>query len=886
MTSTLAALASVWNENRTQVLEFAQSYGLEISGDWVGVTVTVANASVAEAVKASVVAFGGVVVAEYDRWFDAQVPVAALVDIGSLPGVSLVQSLARVMVLDGDIPNNDQQTDDVGLMAGTHLTQGVAASNANAWHSAGIDGSGVTVAVLDVGFVNVASLQSSGELPPASRLTTLGSASASHGSAVAEIVYDMAPGVNMILVSAGTGVEMASRIQELADYPDATRPDIITSSIHASNLESGDGTGLVSDAITYAVSKGILFTQAAGNSAQYNWQGTFSDPDGNGWLNFSGTDEYNDFYNEQVGDILTVDMRWNAWPVTDQDYDLYLKRYNSLTGLWDTAASSLAWQSGSQSPTESISFPILVAGQYAIAIHMYSATGNHVIDIMGYNTRFFEYNMTDRSLVDPATPVNVFGVAALNVMAPYNLEYYSSRGPGMGPGGSLATGNAQPRIAGYANVDTATWSGFNGTSSATPHVAGAAALVWDAYPSFTVPLVKSFLESRAADMGTTGLDSTYGAGRLYLGAPPVATPGVRDGIGIYARATGDWYLRTSASPGSPSYQLIYGGAWATPVVGDWDGDGIDSVGVYDPSNGNWYLRNTNNVGAPNVTVNGFGGSWGLPVSGDWDGNGIDTIGLFVPTTGEWQLRNSNSNGIPDLVFAYGGAWGYPLVGDWDGDGDDSIGIYNPTNGNWYLRNSNSVGGADIVITGYGGWWGFPIVGDWDGDGKDTIGLFAYQTGQWLLRNTNTYGPPDIDFVYGGDWGTPLTGDWNGPGTFVVDLPAFNADWDAVSQAQSAQRIDSVGDLLRFPLDHGSIPEEVTTSDEAVMTATPGPFPTAMETMEIKSTPLPPMATPQAPESPAPIETSMPPATADSAAALPDQHTIPDSTPNGNMQEGN
>ncbi|MCL4250731.1 MAG: fibronectin type III domain-containing protein, partial [Anaerolineae bacterium] len=143
------------------------------------------------------------------------------------------------------------------------------------------------------------------------------------------------------------------------------------------------------------------------------------------------------------------------------------------------------------------------------------------------------------------------------------------------------------------------------------------------------------------------------------------TPTPLDGIGIYARATGDWYLRTSASPGAPDYQATYGGSWAIPVVGDWSGDGTDNIGVYDSSNGNWYLRNSNVGGAPDTIVSGYGGWWGLPVVGDWDGNGSDTIGLFVPSTGEWLLRNSNSYGAPDVYFTYGGSWGYPVVGDWN-----------------------------------------------------------------------------------------------------------------------------------------------------------------------------------------------------------------------------
>ncbi len=290
-------------------------------------------------------------------------------------------------------------------------------------------------------------------------------------------------------------------------------------------------------------------------------------------------------------------------------------------------------------------------------------------------------------------------------------------------------------------------------------------------------------------------------------SPQPPEPGARDGIGMYARANGTWYLRRLPAVGAPDFQIAYGGAWAAPVVGDWNGDGYDNVGVYDSSNGNWYLRNTNSAGTPDITVIGYGGDWGLPVSGDWNGNGTDTIGLFVPSTGEWLLRNSDSYGTPDLSFTFGGSWGYPVIGDWDGDGIDTAGIYNPTDGNWYLRNRHSSGGADIVIIGYGGWWGFPIVGDWNGDGVDTIGVFAYQTGQWLLRNSNSYGTPQIQLTYGGDWGTPIAGDWYGLGALSAEtsgLLPFNENWDTINQLLSTiGTAYSLVDLLRFSLDPSS-----------------------------------------------------------------------------------
>ncbi|MCA9909431.1 MAG: S8 family serine peptidase, partial [Anaerolineae bacterium] len=229
LSSNLYALSSAWRQDQAQALELAQTFALEITGNWVAVTVTTENAQIAEAVKSSVRSWGGEITAEYDRWFDAQALISTLEDIASLPGVSLVQPIVRVFPVDDFDASSELQNNGVGSLAGSHLTQGVAASNADVWHTAGITGEGVTIAILD-GFTNIAGLQASGELPTC--LTELGTLQAStHGSAVAEIVHDMAPGACMILVSPTSGTDMAARIVELANYPVASRPKVITSSI-------------------------------------------------------------------------------------------------------------------------------------------------------------------------------------------------------------------------------------------------------------------------------------------------------------------------------------------------------------------------------------------------------------------------------------------------------------------------------------------------------------------------------------------------------------------------------------------------------------------------------------------------------------------------------
>jgi hypothetical protein len=180
------------------------------------------------------------------------------------------------------------------------------------------------------------------------------------------------------------------------------------------------------------------------------------------------------------------------------------------------------------------------------------------------------------------------------------------------------------------------------------------------------------------------------------------------------------------------------------VVGDWDGDGVDTIGVFDPSTATWYLKNSNGPGAPDIAPFAYGAPGWVPVAGDWDGDGIDTLGVFDPIgqygqpPATWYLRNDNSPGAPNVApFAYGGAHWTPVVGDWDGDGLTTIGVVDPLR-IWYVRNSNSSSAPDLVPFAYGapGW--LPVAGDWDGpglaqstqEGQDDSTADRQPTGRW------------------------------------------------------------------------------------------------------------------------------------------------------------
>jgi hypothetical protein len=110
---------------------------------------------------------------------------------------------------------------------------------------------------------------------------------------------------------------------------------------------------------------------------------------------------------------------------------------------------------------------------------------------------------------------------------------------------------------------------------------------------------------------------------------------------------------------------------------------------------------------------GAGGASWTPIVGDWNGNGIDTIGLFDPQTSTWYLRNSNSTGMADLTFGYGATGWTPVVGDWNAHGTTTIGLYDTEHATWYLRDSNTSGLADNIFAfGTEGSDVQPLAGAW------------------------------------------------------------------------------------------------------------------------------------------------------------------------------
>lgn len=114
----------------------------------------------------------------------------------------------------------------------------------------------------------------------------------------------------------------------------------------------------------------------------------------------------------------------------------------------------------------------------------------------------------------------------------------------------------KPDVCGPDGVSGHTYgvSFFLGTSAATPHVAGAAALVLSKNPSYSVAELWSFLTSLAIDMGSGGQDNIYGHGRLNLA--PSAGGGGGGGGGGSGGGSGGCFIATASFGSSMSEEVI------------------------------------------------------------------------------------------------------------------------------------------------------------------------------------------------------------------------------------------------------------------------------------------------------------------------------------------
>jgi hypothetical protein len=396
-------------------------------------------------------------------------------------------------------------------------SEGVAKTGADQWHDLPSyrQEEKPKVCVLDAGFSGYKALLGT-ELPSSVEIRSFrGDGDFNphkHGTACAEVVYDMAPEARLWLVNFNTDVEHHNAVNWIINQD----VDIVSYSMGWFNIGAGDGTGPICEDVKRAADSGIIWVSAAGNQAQDHWGDVFKDSDGDAWHNFLSNDEILSFP-VSANQFIRVFMSWDDWGTwngvdysgSDQDYDLYLYRWNGST--WIQADKSTNRQTGTQWPTEFVAINSTnQASTWGIAIRRYNATRKVKLNVHVTNSSApIEYYKLHGSLVIPAESSHVIAVGATSWQDD-SYHMYSSRGP-------TVDERIKPDLVAPSGVSGITYgtSGFFGTSAATPHVAGAFALLMTKTP-FTSQQIKSILFERALDLGSSGKDNMYGIGRLRL----------------------------------------------------------------------------------------------------------------------------------------------------------------------------------------------------------------------------------------------------------------------------------------------------------------------------------------------------------------------------------
>ncbi len=392
------------------------------------------------------------------------------------------------------------------------VSEGVALTGASNYHAQGFRGQGVKIAVIDLGFAGLTAAQSRGELPGGIQTfdyTGTGIESGTnHGTAVAEIIYDMAPQAQLLLMKVGDEVDLENAKEEAIRQG----AKIINHSVGWFNTNFYDGTGVINNIVADARSRGVLWVNAAGNYARRHWQGTFRDTNNNKWHEFSAGNESLGI-SVNAGDQIGVFLTWNDWPSSANDYDLYLFNSNGTQ-----VAASQRIQSGTEPPIESFFYQSFVPGTYYIRIKADGNPAPRTFSLFSLN-HDLETPVPAGSIIAPGDSPNALTVGAVNrhnwMTGP--IAPYSSQGP-------TNAGLSKPDLVGPDRVSTSTYSEFPGTSAAAPHVAGAAALLLSENPNLTAGQLEARLKGDAIPMGSP---LQFGSGRLNLtqsGPPPTGQP--------------------------------------------------------------------------------------------------------------------------------------------------------------------------------------------------------------------------------------------------------------------------------------------------------------------------------------------------------------------------
>jgi hypothetical protein len=404
----------------------------------------------------------------------------------------------------------------------------------------GVDGAGITVGVLSDGVDSLAAVQASGDLPAVTVLPGQ-AGSGSEGTAILEIIHDLAPGADLLFATAlGGRPVFAANIVALQE----AGADVIVDDVQYF-AEPVFQDGAVAAAVDAVSAAGVLYFSAAGNGGNLArdtsgvWEGDFY------WSgkSFRGSPAHA-FDSGATRNAVIEDspflfsLFWSdPQGGSDNDYDLFLL----APGGSSVIAASTDVQNGNDDPLEIIdSFDHDDTGRDLLVVQD-SGVGRYLhLNVNGGRLAI----ATEGQTAGHSAARSAFSIGAVHVGlasgvggifdGSESIQSYSSDGPRRvffeydgspitlfdlySTGGEL---RQKPDFAAADCVSTATpgFGYFCGTSAAAPHAAAIAALLLElGGDAVTAEEVRAALEHGAFDIEAAGADVLAGFGLIDAAA--------------------------------------------------------------------------------------------------------------------------------------------------------------------------------------------------------------------------------------------------------------------------------------------------------------------------------------------------------------------------------
>ncbi|MHB8690190.1 MAG: Ig-like domain repeat protein [Solirubrobacteraceae bacterium] len=438
-----------------------------------------------------------------ERMVEGYLPAADIATVAALPAT---RSVVPVM--------------GVGTNA---MFEGTAPLQIPAVQAAGHTGQGVSVGIISdsMNFTGgLAASQAGGFLPPAPNVKILEEGTSGHdeGRAMAEIVFNEAPGLSSIVFHTGAigAADQATGIQQLA----AAGVKVIADDIFHVD-EPFFQEGAVARAVDAAKAAGVAFFVSVGNHARQSYEGTFA----------ADAQGYDTFPNASAS-VVTV----NGHPTLPIDAALPAGKSMFDTLQWaepwgaatDSFSATLVVTTTGQAltpVTNASGMPVIQTGVMAggstvpigIQIQRTAGTVSPFIKLIAYGNHgtFTVPTSADAVNPDAASALGSVAVGAVdchpgdtptctdvNQSAQKTVENFSSRGPHTlrfdTQGKPLATPlvEQRPQIAAPDGIttDVSSFQPFYGTSASAPSAAGVAALLIGANPTMPVDETYAIME--------------------------------------------------------------------------------------------------------------------------------------------------------------------------------------------------------------------------------------------------------------------------------------------------------------------------------------------------------------------------------------------------------